>query len=50
MDANDEFIQKFKEMKFEKIFENDIENFFTVFTKKIKKINDFNIIGIDKYK
>ena len=43
-DVNEEFIQKFKEMKFEKIFENDIENFFTVFTKKIKKINHFNII------
>ena len=31
-------------MKFEKIFENDLENYFSVFTKKIKKINDFNII------
>ena len=43
-EMNDEFIQKFKNMKFEKIFKNDIDNFYLIFTNKIKKINDFNII------
>ena len=43
-EINDEFILKFKNMKFEKIFKTDISNFYLIFTNKIKKLNDFNII------
>ena len=43
-EINDEFIKKFRDMKFEKIFKDDIDNFYLIFTNKIKKINDYNII------
>jgi len=43
-DINDNFIEKFKAMNFEKIFENDLSNFLVTFTKKIKKISDFDNI------
>ena len=43
-DVNDEFIQKFREMKFEEIFIKDLENFLLVFLNKIKNISDFDIL------
>ena len=43
-EINEEFIQKFKEMKFEKIFKDDIDNYYSIFTNKIKNVNDINII------
>ena len=43
-DVNDEFIQKFREMKFEEIFKFDLENFLLVFLNKIKNISDFDIL------
>ena len=41
---NEIFINKFKEMEFEKIFANDLQNYLLVFTNKLKKITDFDII------
>ena len=43
-ETNEKFIESFKEMKFEKIFENNLDNFLLIFTNKIKKISDFNTI------
>ena len=43
-DINDNFIEKFKAMNFEKIFEKNLSNFLLTFTKKIKKISDFDNI------
>ena len=43
-EKNEEFIQKFREMKFEKMFEKDLDNFCVIITNKIKTINDYNII------
>lgn len=43
-EANEQFIQKFKEMNFEKMFERDLSGFLLIFKKKIKKISDFAII------
>ena len=44
-EADDNFIQKFKDMKFEKLFpENNLDNFLIIFTNKIKRISDFDII------
>ena len=43
-DINDNFLEKFKEMNFEKIFEKSLENFLMIFTNKIKKISDFDNI------
>jgi len=41
---NENFFNEFKEMKFEKIFKDDYKNFLIIFTKKIKKISDFDMI------
>ena len=43
-EINEQFIEDFKEMKFEKIFEANLDNFLLVFTNKIKKISDFDSI------
>ena len=43
-EMDDNFIQKFKDMKFEKIFEIKLENFLLTFTNKIRKISDFDKI------
>ena len=49
---DDEFIQKFKEMKFEEIFKNKLDNFIMALIKKIKTIKDFDnilkLINIEK--
>ena len=43
--VDEKFIQKFKEMKFEnEIFKNHLENFLLVFTNKIKKLSDLDIL------
>jgi hypothetical protein len=41
---NENFIQKFKKMKFEEIFAKDLSNYLVIITNKIKKISDFDII------
>ena len=41
---NENFIKKFKEMEFEKIFATDLKNYLLLFTNKLKKISDFDII------
>ena len=41
---DDEFIEKFEKMNFEKIFRNCLDNYFMIFTDKIKKLSDFDII------
>ena len=43
-EIDDNFIEKFKEMKFEKLFEKNLDDFLLIFTNKIKKISDFDII------
>ena len=43
-EIDDIFIQKFKDMNFEKIFEKNLDNFLLIFTNKIKRISDFDII------
>ena len=40
---NENFIKKFKEMEFEKIFATDLKNYLLLFTNKLKKISDFDI-------
>ena len=41
---DEEFINDFKKVKFEKIFEGDFKKYVTVLIGKIKKIQDFDII------
>ena len=41
---DDEFIKRFEEMNFEKIFENYLEQYLMVFMIKIQKITDFDVI------
>ena len=43
-EINEQFIQKFKEMHFEKIFEIELDGFLEYLTNKITKISDFGII------
>ena len=41
---DDEFIKRFEEMNFEKIFEDRLEQYLMIFVKKIQKITDFDVI------
>ena len=42
--TNENFIKIFKEMQFENLFAHILRNYLMVFTNKIKKISDFDII------
>ncbi len=43
-EVNEIFVSKFKGMKFEKKFGNNLNNYLLLFTNKIKKISDFDIV------
>ena len=43
-DVDDDFIKEFKDMDFEELNKNILDKYFLVFTEKIKKISDINIV------